>query len=456
MEPAVDADDREASAGKTEGGFLRPLGVARGWEAKGLVAVVLLALAVRAAWALATRSWVFGNDWAFGYEMGEIASHLASGRGFRLAWSSVQPPQPSAWVPPLYPFLIAGVFESFGIFSRNSAVVIQLFQSLISALTCVALYALGKRLYGARVGLVAALLLAVYPAAVYFSVQKIWSTGLFAFSVVAVLLMLLQLIDRPRPGRGLALGSVLGLTALLDPVILGMLPYTFLRLWRDGAGHRRDVAKTIAAILVAAGIVVSPWLVRNYVVFDRLVFLKSNFGHELYAGNNPAADGFWNPRLENELNGAIATPLLTRAERATLLRADEAVANKLYLRKGLDFIVSHPVQFLHLTVRRMGLFWTRLRPVRGWADEAWTVLGLATLALAAAGLLLGGPRRRERSFVVCCLLWLPVTYYLTLVGLSRYRFPVEPVVLVFVAHALFRAGSRWRERLPRRVRPLFR
>jgi len=442
--------------GSTAGLPARPLAATRGWEVRSVAAVLLLALVARLAWGLATRSWVFPNVWAFGYEMGEIASHLASGNGFRMHWATGHPAELSAWMPPLYPFFMAGVFESFGIFSRTSAVVLELFQTLISALTCVAVYALGKRLYSPKVGLLASLLFAVYPGAIYFSVEKIWSTALFALLVIVLLLMILRLRDRPRPREGLALGGMLGLITLLDPVVLGLLPYALLRLWRDGVGDRRVIAKTIAVILVSLCLVAAPWLARNHAVFGRFVFIKSNFGHELYLGNNVASDGFYDPRLNEELEGPIPTALLTAAERDTLLNANEVVANELYLRRGLDFIAGHPLRFLELTFRRVVIFWTRHRPVTGWLDEAWTAGGVATFALAVAGLLLGrGLCHRDRRLVAGCLLWFPLAYYLTIAGLSRYRFPVEPVLVVFAAHALYRAGCALRERLPRRLRPLF-
>jgi hypothetical protein len=79
--------------------------------------------------AVATTSWVFprdDNSWAFGYELGQIAASLAMGDGF--GWPEnvlyadlYHPGQPTAWMPPISPFLIAAAFKSFGTFNKEAA-----------------------------------------------------------------------------------------------------------------------------------------------------------------------------------------------------------------------------------------------------------------------------------------------------------------------------------------------
>src|SRR5581483_6500435 len=58
------------------------------------------------------------NHMLFGYEVGRIASSVASGHGFSSpfpGWSG-----PTAWLGPVYPLLLAAVFKIFGAYSHSS------------------------------------------------------------------------------------------------------------------------------------------------------------------------------------------------------------------------------------------------------------------------------------------------------------------------------------------------
>jgi hypothetical protein len=62
------------------------------------------------------------TNFSFGWEMGRIGRSLAQGQGFSNPFSATT--GPTAWEPPLYPFLIAGVFQLFGIYTHASAIVL--------------------------------------------------------------------------------------------------------------------------------------------------------------------------------------------------------------------------------------------------------------------------------------------------------------------------------------------
>ena len=98
--------------------------------------IVLIALVLRIGWIVVGHTYKFktsDNNFSFGWEMGSIGASLASGRGFSDQFGFRS--GPTAWEPPLYPYLIAGVFQIFGMFSRASAFVLLAINSICSALT---------------------------------------------------------------------------------------------------------------------------------------------------------------------------------------------------------------------------------------------------------------------------------------------------------------------------------
>src|SRR5581483_2271885 len=84
--------------------------------------IVLLAMLLRLGIILIGHTYKFktlDDDFSFGWEMGRIGRSLALGQGFSNPFNG--PSGPTAWEPPLYPFLIAAVFKLFGIYTHASA-----------------------------------------------------------------------------------------------------------------------------------------------------------------------------------------------------------------------------------------------------------------------------------------------------------------------------------------------
>src|SRR5579864_759360 len=74
--------------------------------------IVTVALALRVGWIVIGHTYRFkaaDDNFGFGWEMGRIGASLASGHGFSSPFGP--PTGPTAWEPPLYPYLTAGVFR---------------------------------------------------------------------------------------------------------------------------------------------------------------------------------------------------------------------------------------------------------------------------------------------------------------------------------------------------------
>src|SRR5579884_3826917 len=107
--------------------------------------IVLVALLVRLAVAAVCYRDVIKprrDHWPFGYETGRIARAVALGRGF--ADPLFGHTGPTAWMTPGYPYLLAGIFKLFGVYSTRSALVILALQAVFAALTCIPLYLLAQ------------------------------------------------------------------------------------------------------------------------------------------------------------------------------------------------------------------------------------------------------------------------------------------------------------------------
>src|SRR5262245_37973112 len=72
------------------------------------------------------------DNFSFGWETGRIARSVALGEGFSSPLHG--PTGPTAWMTPVYVYLVAAVFKVFGVYTLASAVVMLTLNSLFSAL----------------------------------------------------------------------------------------------------------------------------------------------------------------------------------------------------------------------------------------------------------------------------------------------------------------------------------
>lgn len=451
---AVESGDGARYTGETDSTFIgaNQMPSLRSWIASlprrnaiVLAGIVLLALAARIGVAALTTSWAFSDadhHFGYGHEMGQIGAALALDEGFAWPGWGKFAGRPTAWMAPAYPWLIGQTFALLGTYSVPAALALLAFQILVSALTCVLLYLVGRRIFGTGVGLLAALMYALFPQSIHFSAQKIWSTPLYVLCLLAVVYLVLRLVDRPSLRAGVVLGLALGLTALVDALIFAALPLLFAWFWFASPADRGKTILSLVSMAVVMALIIAPWLVRNYRVFDHATFIRTNFGNELFMGNNPLATGSVD---DHRVTGDRIAEILSDEELAYLRVANEAEYNRFLLGKAVDYIRDDPARFLQLTATRFVRFWTTIKPPVSFQEKVAFVTYLAVLILALMGL---AKSRLNRGVVLILILLmsLPVPYYLTLAVHVRYRFPIVPLLMLFAAHALIVGWCRWQVR----------
>lgn len=369
---------------------------------------------------------------SFAQETGSIAYALAMGKGFSSPFRKET--GPTAWLTPVYPLVVAGIFSVFGVFTRASFFAVVFLNALFSAGVCVAIFHAGKRIAGLGVASAAAWLWAIFPNAMMVPFEWVWDTALSALLAAVILWATLKLAESQRWRDWCAYGLLWGFTLMTNPSLGSLLP--FLLLWVAYRARHELKFASIKLTLAAAGIAVLccvPWTVRNYVVFHRLIPLRSNFPLELYIGNN-----------ENYATRQFIYPPKITKERELLryLRIGETAFMDEEERKALAFMRAHPRRVVELSAERFVAFWTGLPdPVQSFfaTDSLLVRVLLVCNTTAATGCLFGIIvlfwKRSPFAFLLAAYpVVYPCIYYLTHPNL-RYRHPIDPVALLLAAIA---------------------
>jgi 4-amino-4-deoxy-L-arabinose transferase-like glycosyltransferase len=400
------------------------------------------------------------DHFQFGWEAGRIARALVTGYGYSdpFANAFIAHTGPTAWLPPLYPLLLAAIFRVFGVFTPASAWVLFTIQSAFSAATALAVWEIAARCFTRRIALWSAWIWALYPAAMQYAVRWPWemtiTTALFAFTLVLALRMrsignqppLSLLSSRsgaegsasPRTsaqlGNWLLFGLLWALIALSNSTLLIFLPVCGLWILLP---HLRDprayVGLVLAALLFLACI--APWTIRNWQTFHVFIPLRGNLGAEMYMGNGPGSNG-----LLMEYYHPFQAPEQLRLYAS--LGEVRYVAQRGALAKF--YIAAHPAHFAADVARRIYFFWIGVpHPSdEAWYNEAGRTLNFAFISIAGLlGLALALRRRIPAAGLFAfAFLLLPIPYYLITVH-ARFRHPLEPLICILAVY-LFQSAER--------------
>jgi 4-amino-4-deoxy-L-arabinose transferase-like glycosyltransferase len=381
-----------------------------------------------------------------GGEAGRIARSLALGDGFGSPLHV--PTGPTAWVAPVYPHLLAGVFGMLGVYSDASAIAIRVLNAVFSALTCLVLWSLARQLFGATTAVWTAWAWAFFPYAIQWT-TLVWDTALTTLLLSLACLVTVRLRETDGNTRGAAFGLAWGVAALTNPAVLSVYPAALVALYHRLRAHPRVFWRLAGISFVALVLALTPWTVRNARTFGEFVPIKGDLGFNLYLGNHEGATGSpsfplhpWNDTAEQDRYQALG-------ERA-YFGEKEAEAR--------DFIRSHPAAFLRLTAKRAFQYWGgywSLAAGRIPASLRFVVSGplYALLSLLALGGILRAARARHGQAIlpVGATLLFPLLYYVTVISV-RYRHPIEPLLVMLGVWFLTGIAEAVAARRPRVLR----
>src|SRR6266516_556803 len=413
----------------------------KGWrQYLPAVGIFLLALLVRVVYNLTV-----GQNYMPGYDSQvyeKIALHILHERCFCL-----NPNMPTTGRAPVWPAVIAGIYALTG----PDNFFVRLFLCLIGAGTCVFVYLLVRDIFGEYMAILAGVAAAIYPGLFIYD-GWLYSESLYTFLLMAFAYMLYQVQRTSRVVWMIGSGVLLGLLSLTRPngiIILGLVLLWAGMMARAKVISWRTALKSVVLIGVIALAMVAPWTIRNYVVSRHQfipvatgegIVLLGAYNEHILDSNSPFR-GIWmrpsliSPDLARKFGGCAATCEVQR---------DTA-----YKQRATHWIQGHFSEMPYLLGLHMVKMWTPATPeadlpmnqfpertaakmVAGMVE----FLSMPVFLLAAFGLIVTWRKWRVLLFVHLVLL-LTIGQCLYFYGSSRFRAPIEPMLIVLAVGAVW-------------------
>jgi 4-amino-4-deoxy-L-arabinose transferase-like glycosyltransferase len=397
--------------------------------------VLLLAVVARAVWAIAVPVRPTSDCHAYDF----FARSLAAGGTF--GWAEGEPT--AYWsVGPAFVYSL--FYRVFGI----SYAPIVVFQVILSVASVALAMALCERWFGRRASLLCGLFLALWPSQVQF-VTVLAAEALFSFALLWIC-RVWYAQEAPSAARVASCGLLVGLANHLRPTNL-FLPLVFATADLVGGAGVRKASRTLLVMLPIVVLVSTPWSLRNAEAFGQFCGLTCNAGINLWQGNNPESEGWYQPA----------------PQRPEFAGRNSAEISSALGREAMAYIRAEPIAFVLRSVAKLfrqhaketiGVVWNAEGLAERFPAGTYDALRfqsaaywLLMIALASAGLILLLRERGLRHFVVSP----PVTIWgyfaavhAVVVIQDRYSFQSVPFIAMIAA---FAAERLWRRLLGARA-----
>ena len=341
---------------------------------------------------------------------------------------------------PLYPYFLGVIYATLG----DGPLVVRICQALIGAMSCVMLASAGRRFFSRSAGIVAGLLLAMYPPAIFFDglIQK---SVLDVFLLSLILWLISMLATKPRVSLCGFMGLAVGCLVLARENAMVFVAVILIGLLVNNRNLGRRSLIYAGMFLIGVSMVLFPVAARNKIVGGEFHLTTSQFGPNFFIGNNEKADGTY-----NALRYGRGSPQFERQDATEL--AEQALGRKLrpaevssyWTGLAVDYITSHPGQWLVLIGKKIMLLFDATERVDSeglYAHAQWST-GLRWLGyvfhfgvlvpMSVFGMWMTWPKRRS-----LWLLYLMMAVYAASILLfyvfARYRYPLVPFLVLFAA-----------------------
>lgn len=405
--------------------------VAERRELMVLGTAIVLGLGVRLLYVFLTRHYALAGDAPEYDAEGQLIAH---GHLFwtRLPYGILHA---GAWKAPGYPAWVGLWYALLG----HHPLAVRVVQIPLGAVTIALTWLLARRLFGVRLALVAAFVVAVYPLAWQFE-EMLYPESLATPLTLALLILIFTgpLTRRRAMLFGLTLAIALYVRPTSEFVVLGALV-----TWCVRAGWRRGLSLTLISVVTAA-VVIAPWTIRNAIVMHGFVPISMQ---------DAALYGTFNPTSAND----PVFPYAWRTEPPNVRNLfdprhplPDVVLRSRLIHAGTSYISAHPASLLE------AFFWnglSRLWDIRGRSRSLQEVhfegrsrlvtnIGLDMYDVLLPLALVGLWRARRRRALVWGILAvaLAASIVFTVDSGTRYREPLEPLIALLACAGVLGAG----------------
>jgi len=340
---------------------------------------------------------------------------------------------------PFYVYILGFIYAVFG----HSLLAARIFGHLVGLVSVAITYLLARRLLSKKTAVIAGIVHALYPVAIYFE-SELLVDSLFMMLLELSVLFFLITLEKQNLRWYILTGLVIGLAAITRPIVIALVPLYVIWIFINGISLKKAFID-ILILMAAMILMIAPVALRNLIVADDFVPISSSGGLNFYIGNNSQADGLTAtlpPPLRNNW-GINDITFVAEQETGRKLKASEV--SDFWYKKARVWIIEHPVDFIKLYIKKiyfmfnnaeisnnrsLALFFSRMMILKFNPINFGLIFSLAVMAL----IILIVQKRFSSPILFLALLIAGYTMVISLFFINaRFRLPVIPFIIILSA-----------------------
>jgi 4-amino-4-deoxy-L-arabinose transferase-like glycosyltransferase len=377
----------------------------------------------------------------------QIAQNILAGNGFlENADLDAKTDKAIIRVGPLYQYFLAGIYTVFG----HNYEAVWIIQAILHVISAYLVYLSAKIIFSnynnnEPVSLVATGIFAFFPDLIEISAMLMTET-LYLFLWCLLIWYFLkfvnnnEILSQKSWIKIIILGIISGLAVLARPPVLFVLPVIFFYFLVN------KKYSLLILLFLTIGIVFTPWTVRNYMAYEKIMPFGGAGGYNFWIGNHVGASG--EQEKPEEVEDFIK-------ENGAYLVSDKSID------EFKKFVVEYPGDFTRLTILRTNRYFSVIRPMGFWFyDSGFSqlvfVLSSALFSVILFVFGLAGIIKLwadKNNILVKYIFWFtvftPLILFITVVE-TRYRFQIYPLVALFAGYGIisvFKDRFWWKNRI---------
>jgi len=328
---------------------------------------------------------------------------------------------PNLWMPPLYAYYLY-IFSFFNLENQNYIFLVLVTQIVLASISVIIFYKINKLFFSRKISFFSSLIFSLFPLHLY-ACSQISSISLQTFLSIFFIYFFLQITNKKDLLSVIYFSITAGLLILLRGefwfIFLLTLLYLFLFL--------KIKMKKILLIASISLIITSPYLIRNFLIFEKITVLQS-LGYNLWKGNHPLAK-------ENSIVEGVETTNENILEQIDALKIDKYYRIKwdgLFLDLAIKNLKEDPPGHLIFYFKKITSY--IFINFRSHDPRYWNPLHFIPLLLfgitSLIGIILSDKKSRQLNYLIL-LFFVIVGIFSTFSIMPRYKLVILPLQIIF-------------------------
>lgn len=338
-------------------------------------------------------------------------------------------------IPPLYSLFLSIIYFIFG----HNYIVVRIIQSILYALICIFVFLTSKYIYGKPEAYLASLITAIWPAFILFSYYGgpgfILTETLFIF-LLTTLVFYISKIEHFSIYNCAIIGIITGLLILTRfiAVIIFLIFTLYILLF-----EKKIIFKFLFVLLIGIFLVLSPWIIRNYRVTHKVSLLSNNELTSLlslFVATFSDLESKWHINAE-ELGRAVYEGRDYQYV-AKAWNIDERKVNAEIKKKIFNEVLKYPLRYFKMLSKNMKIFWSPYyNPIKNQGLIKFNFIYAFIIPFVVLGFFISILKRNKKSLFSFGLILGFTFIHLITVSCERYRYPIEPLLIIFASAGFF-------------------